>query len=423
MKRFSFRISQTRLLQAVQGFRFAANFILAIVLARLATKSQLQDYESFMLLVSTISFSVLSGVSTAFLPELSRNYSLDNWNAGIFATTMLGCILGVIGFVFSAFSGNSVAESSLIAAVLVSQPISNLLEYQLFFRELPKKTLIWSIFSSVATVALGGVFFHYWGAVGCLSAVVLVAWIRTAAVLSQIIFPIKVRWKPILSWYGSWLPMIGVALVAGIADYADSWLVRYLWAADFVGYRYGARELPIATLLANGISLTYSAKLAQRHNDNTFFINNLKEETRQFIWIMFGITATLMVFSKPLFLVVYGADFTQAADIFFWYLFLSIPRGLFPQILLIGYGSYQAQFWITAIETTAHLILSILFITTFGPVGAAISAIISYSLEKVLLWAYCRSKNWPVNEIAPVKTWLTTTILTIILGILVYLWR
>lgn len=411
------KITETRILQLVQGFRFLANFILSIILARIATQNQLQQYESITLLISTISFSVLSGISTAFLPELARNNSATNWNNSVLAALIVSCVLGIIGLGYSFVKELSWVESGLITVILVFQPVSNLLEYQLFFKRLFKQVLFWSVISAVSVVLLGGVLFEYWGVTGCLNWIAILALLRFSVVCSLLTFPIEISWVHLRYWFLCWLPLIGVTLVAGIADYMDAWLVRYIKMEEFVGYRYGARELPISTLLANGISLSYSAKLAA--NRSKLVLNELKEEIQQFIWLMFGITVFLMLFTKLLFTWVYGDRFIKASEIFFWYLFLCIPRGLFPQILLISYGAYQVQFWVTLIETVIHIALSWAFISYFGPVGAAFSAIISYSLEKVMLWGICRHRNWPINSIIPIKTWLITSILTIFWGIII----
>ena len=79
----------------------------------------------------------------------------------------------------------------------------------------------------------------------------------------QLIFLINnAEWKWVPQVAGNWiwlsLPLMLYALIGGLNQVVDSWLVNYIYAGEervFAIFRYGAKELPLALALANALSL------------------------------------------------------------------------------------------------------------------------------------------------------------------------
>ncbi len=182
------------------------------------------------------------------------------------------------------------------------------------------------------------------------------------------------------------MPLMLYILFGSGMDVMDSFLVEHFFEEDmFAKFRYGAKELPVNTLLIGALTAT-TIPMAVTHFDKS--IDDIKRRLVRFMHWMYPLSIVLLVCSPYLFKYFYNEGYQISSEIFNVYLLLLVSRILTPQVLLYAMKENNVLMWTALIELSVNLILSLILLQYFGVLGIAYATIIAYFLEKVILVSY-----------------------------------
>ena len=187
-------------------------------------------------------------------------------------------------------------------------------------------------------------------------------------------------------------PLVLSVLVGNVIVLFDNWLVGWYDAdeAVFAIFRYGSRELPLATALATALGTAMIPRLTA---DFGAGMAELKTRSRQIMHLLFPLTIGLLFVTGPLFPLVFNPDFAASAPLFNIYLLLTASRVLLPSVLVMAQGTPGVIFRVGLLELAVKVLLGFLFIRWWGLAGVAWSAVLAYASEKLCLMAYLEKKQ------------------------------
>jgi O-antigen/teichoic acid export membrane protein len=178
--------------------------------------------------------------------------------------------------------------------------------------------------------------------------------------------------------------------MSGSAQYIDGFIITsYFDDATFAVFRYGAREFPLAVLLANAFSSSMLPGFANKSalQENLTLIR--QKSSKLALWL-FPLSGILMLASHEAFPLVFNVSFSGSATIFNIYLLLIVSRLLFPQTILVGLQKNKAILWASLIEITTNVALSLWFVQFWGLPGVAYGTVCAYLIEKMILMIFVR---------------------------------
>jgi O-antigen/teichoic acid export membrane protein len=231
--------------------------------------------------------------------------------------------------------GQPIPAPFLLAVYLVVNSPSMLTEYIYLIRNQPRRILLYAIITfSLQVVAVGLPPFLGFSVVHSIMGLLVVSGIRLVwlySLLSQykrLRFDLSLMKKiGTLSW-----PLVLATLLSSSAQYIDGFIVTAWFSpADFAVFSYGARELPLAILLANSLSMAMVPRFAGAKLDSP--LAELRSEVYRLGIFLFPVTIIALLISHRAFPFVFSAEFEQSATIFNVYLMLLISRLLFPQTI------------------------------------------------------------------------------------------
>jgi O-antigen/teichoic acid export membrane protein len=239
-------------------------------------------------------------------------------------------------------------------------------------------------------------------------------------------------------------PLIGYALLNGLATNFDAILVNWFYGGDksvFAVFRYGAREFPLVLSLCVGLSNHFVPIFAKNiaeslptfgeakgfslpsgglGGDNTGGVSNfdfseLKTRSRRLWWLLFPATMLMLLSSDWLYLHIFNINFVASSPIFKIYLLLIFARTLFPQTILLALGDNRAVFLISIIENLSNILLSIALIFPFGLSGVAFGTVIAFFIEKICIAFYIWKKyKINIHQYMDLKTYLIFSLLLLL---------
>lgn len=184
------------------------------------------------------------------------------------------------------------------------------------------------------------------------------------------------------------MPLAIMSLLGSGMDVVDGFLVRNYFDEDlFARYRYGAKELPIISLLINSLVMG-SIALATASMDET--ILKVKRQVSRYMDWMFPLSGILIVIAPVLYTYFYSAEYLLSADIFRIYLLIIVTRILTPQLLLYALKENKMLLWSSFFELLLNLGLSLLFMRMYGVIGIVYATLLAYVFEKVVLVSYLK---------------------------------
>lgn len=194
----------------------------------------------------------------------------------------------------------------------------------------------------------------------------------------------KLLWK-------RWRALSLYALLAMAAPLLDAWFVQWMYADPgvFAIFRYGARELPLASTLAVAISTAMIPVLSVRMDSG---LAELKQRIRRLTWMLFPIAAVLLIAARPLYTFVFTDAFEDSAGIFQVYVLLIVSQLVIVQPVLIATGNERWLIRAAVLELGLNASLSLLLGLQFGIMGIVWATFIAFVFEKVYLLVKIRSQ-------------------------------
>jgi len=402
-------ITNISALQFIQLLRFATLFLIGIVFVRVYSTTEIGYYESVIFIAGALSFFWLNGILQSFLSIVKSQVNAQEkrgqkhsvyFNAFILMT-LFSLLTVVFLIVFKGSfrqylnGGKEIPYFNWLLAYLFFSSPANFIEYIYLGKNKPNRIIRYGILSYgvhflVLTVpALVGfpMIYPVCGLVfiSVLRFVWLLVLLKESSVFVLNLPFIRMHLK--LAW-----PLVGSALLSGSSQYIDGFIVtKYFDEATFAIFRYGAREFPIAVILASALSNAMISDFSAMPLKNA--VEKLKRNSTRLMHLLFPVTILFLVSSNWLFPHLFSADFQLSAKIFNIYLLLIISRMLFPQTILIGMRHTSLFLWVSFCEIVINVSLSILFLSFWGVLGVAYATVIAYMFEKLLLIGLVKKKT------------------------------
>ncbi len=413
-------------LQFFQLLRFSMLLLISIVFTKtnLGT-GEIGIYETFLLIAGGVSFFWISGIIQSFLSLFNRSDSLGNSlhkkTPALFNTVLLLFVFSALAALFVYVSRSFLAQllnltggnipylKILLMYIVISGPV-NIIEYIFLLRNQSGWIIKYGLISltlqfiCVTTPVLLGFDLGY-GLYGLVFVnIIRFVWMGFL-VLKYSKISISLSYIKEQLWVGS--PLILSLLLSGSAQYIDGFLVsNFFNEASFAVFRYGARELPFVTLLANAFSNAMIPVFADKGQLSSGLVQ-LRQKGLKLMHVLFPVSIVFLLLSNWLYPIVFNQSFAESASVFNVYLLIIVSRLVFPQTILIGQQKSGVIMSVSLIEIIVNVFFSILLIRHLGIVGVAYATIIAYFLEKLLLVIYLRVKmNIPMSQYTSIR-WFT----------------
>jgi O-antigen/teichoic acid export membrane protein len=401
--------------QFYQLVRYATLILIGVIFTKTAiTQTEIGEYETFVFIAGAVSFFWLNGLQKALLPLSATN---KNTKSHIFSSFVILQVFSIAAAIFLLFmqplfskfllNGKNIPEIWLLITYIVFGVPANLIEYFYIIKKKNNTIIIYSIISfSVQLVLVTLPAILGYGISMALKGLVLSSVLRYIWLLIILIF------KQEISYSHSFLkehlklgsPLILAAFLSGSAQFIDGFIVTsYFDEGTFAVFRYGARELPLAMLLANALS---TAMLPDFANKNRLKQNTakLKQSVTRLSHFLFPLTALLLLITHQVFPIIFNPKFAESATIFNIYLLIIISRLLLPQTLLNGLQISKPIMTAAFLELILNVSLSLIFVQFFGINGIAFATFIAYLFEKIYLSVVVKKQlNIGLSEYTPIK--------------------
>lgn len=386
-------------MQIYQVLRVGSVLLTSILLAKSGLGlAEIGVYETLLYLGTIAAFFWVNGLLQGLGPVYAR---LDGeqrkvfiFNSflvfcGISLLLFLALVLGK-SFTLPLLTGRSALPYfGLFCGYLLFNLPTQPVEYYYLLRERPGHILAWGIaafgLQTAALVVPVWLGYGLVGGLGCLFALAALKWLWAAGLVLRHgllrLDPALIRHYLVFSW-----PLVLNTVVAGLTPLFDNWLVGYWYddEATFAIFRYGSRELPLATALATALGTALVPRLV---SDPRTGLAELKTRGRRLFHLLFPVTIALLFFSEKLFPLVFNPDFAASTALFNIYLLRTASRVLLPNAVVLARGHARAILWVSLAELALKVVLSLVFIQWWGLAGVAWSAVVVILVEKLgLVW-------------------------------------
>jgi O-antigen/teichoic acid export membrane protein len=429
-------------LQLFQLMRFTIFLIISIVFTKShLTRSEIGSWEMFLFIASLLSFFWVTGIIQSLLPLYHRNRTYlktgrngEGKSPEIYNAFLLLCFFSLLVFAighavksnFSVFhfTGNVPYLNLLLLYLLLSSPVC-LIEYIYLLNNRSYRIFQYGVytFSLQLILVIVPVLFGkgiIWSIYGLL-AVTAVRWVWLLILLRRYT-EMKISASFMKEHLYLGLPLIITTLISGSAQYTDGIIVSAVYRdpAWFAWFRYGAKEFPLALMLANGLSNAmlpeFSTKARMKES-----LAKIKAKSKNLMHICFPATMVIMIFARWIYPRMFTPEYQKSADIFLVYSLLVIPRLVFPQTVIVGRKKTHITLIAALLELALNIPLSLLMIKWgYNIVGVALATFIVYLVGKIFLAGYLwiKMKIKP-SEYIPLKIYMVYSLLLILLFILI----
>jgi len=399
--------------QFYQLVRYATLILIGVVFTKTAlTQSSIGEYETFVFLAGSVSFFWLNGLLKALLPLSAQKEKSNIFSAFVVIQTLsllAALLLFLLQPMFSQFllNGKEIPEISLLILFLVFGVPANLVEYYYLIKKWNRAIIVYASISFlvqfvlvVLPVVLGyGITLALKGLV--VASVLRYIWLWIVLISNaelQLSFTFV---KEHLQLGG---PLVVATFLSGSAQFVDGFIVTSKFSEEtFAVFRYGARELPLAMLLANALSSAMLPDFALKENLK-LNLAKLKKSVSKLMHFLFPVTAVLLLISHSIFPIIFNAQFEKSATIFNIYLLLVISRLLMPQTILNGMKITKPIMKASLFELILNVAFSLILVEYFGIAGIAYATFIAYFFEKIYLAIVLRNRlKIIVTEYIPLR--------------------
>jgi O-antigen/teichoic acid export membrane protein len=425
LKKFS--ISNVNALQFFQLVRYGALIMIGILLSKSELgKTNIGHYETFLLIAGAFTFFWVNGFLKVMMPlsaeagEEKKGILVFNSFLVLFTFSLLSAIIAFfLNHPFSEYllNGNEVPMPLVLSSYILFNSPALMIEYIYFINNRPKSIIIYGlIIFGLQVFAIGIPPFLGFGLNTILFALLFVTIVKFGWLIVILRRSAKIDFNlPILKEFMVLgLPLVLSILLGSSASYIDGFIVTAKFSPDdFAIFQYGARELPLALLLSNSLSMAMLPRFAQKNIESP--LAEFRSEVYRLHWMLFPISILLLLTSHWFFPLVFNPQFEGSAVIFNISLLLVISRVLFPQTLLIAKRMNKIQVWASFFEICVNVGFSLWLSTLFGIKGVAYGTLIAYIFEKIFLMIACKKLlNISPAKYLPLKIYLISTTLLVL---------
>lgn len=373
--------------------------------------TQIGQYETFLLIASSVTFFWLNGLVQGFLPVVQKE-DVSRKSPVLFNVFILITGLSLLSSLFVVIFEQSLSSllfkksgvpflNYLLMYILCTTPAS-LVEYIYLVKDKGKMIVIYGTISFLLMFLLViipellgyGIEYSIIGLI--ISALFRLSWLVVLLIQNA---ADSFDWPFIKRYLRTSSPLILSMFLSGSVQYIDSFIVTsYFDFGTFAVFRYGARELPLVVLMANAFSMSMLPGFADRSQLKAN-LQKIKHNAQKLGNWMFPISGAFMLVSHWAFPLVFNVEFKESATIFNIYLLLILSRLLFPQTILIGLQKTKLIMWASFLEIIVNVSFSLIFVQIWGLPGVAYGTLVAYFFEKLLLMYFVsRTYNIKVSS-------------------------
>jgi O-antigen/teichoic acid export membrane protein len=405
---FAIKISNIGSLQTIQILRFTTFLLISIIFTKSPLSvSDIGYFELSLFLASAVSFFWVNGLIQSLLPLYNSNKTFrvvavnkKSKSPELFNAFLLLTSLSFLAFIFCVlfqrafyvFEGaREITFMNLIFVyILLSNP-GHLIEYIYLLKNRATELLVYgfSTFAIQLAIVTIPIIMGYpveyaiWGLI--IISIIRLLWLFVL-LRKHSRFRLSLRFMKEHMSLG--VPLILSSLLSGSAQYIDGFIISASFdAANFALFRFGAKELPLVILMANGLSNAMLPEFSTREKLKDA-LNTIKTKSKRLMHILFPLSVALLFFSKIIYITIFNETFSRSADVFMVYLLLIISRLVFPHTILIGLKKTRIVLIASIVEIILNVSLSLYFIQFYGIVGVAVATSIVFLVEKMVLVAY-----------------------------------
>jgi len=248
---------------------------------------------------------------------------------------------------------------------------------------------------------------------------IVVAMIKSSALFFLLKGTPVIRFEEIKYFIAFSLPFILISVLGYGMEMVDGLMVVYYFdEAAFPVYKYGAREIPLSSLLMNSLSVAMIPFLAAQNKVSDLFLH-----VKKYMHILFPFSIVLIWISQPAYVFFYNESYSDSALIFNLYLLVIGSRVLLPHSVLLANGHQKWVLISSAFELILNIILSVWWVKIWGLFGLVLATVVAFYFQKfIMLYAMRRYLNLTLADIVPVKWWLFYQLVLFVSLYANYLW-
>lgn len=391
------KLSTSRAMLLFQIMRQGGLLLIAICLTQVGlTPEAIGEYEQLVFVGYAVSFFWISGLTQGLLSYYPRLAGTDQAGflravavAFFLFTATVVIVLDQFPWAIQLLTGKSTLPLwALFRWFLLFNLPSYLVEYVLLLRQRARVIVGYGLLAYGAQVLvmlipllLGWPFVYcFWG----LATLAVFKFCWLAVMLWRRGGPMRLPLGMIRTWLTISWPLVLYALLGGLMPTFDQWLVNFWFAGDsaqFAFFRYGARELPLVLAFTEAFNAALVPRIAASFGTG---LPAVKRQTRMMMHGLFPLSIVLVLTSFWWFPRVFSSAFTASIPVFNIFLLLIISRVVFSRTLLVGLQENKIVLYISLIELSVNILLSLVFIRYWGISGVAWATVIAFSLEKAL---------------------------------------
>jgi O-antigen/teichoic acid export membrane protein len=405
------RLSNVNALQLFQLLRYGSLILIGILLSKSGFgKTNIGQYETFMLIAGAFTFFWVNGFLKVMMP-LSAEKNEEQRKILVFNSFIVLLVFAVLSAVLvyclsGTFSnillnGNTVPMPFVLCGYVLFNSPALITEYIYLINNKSKNIVIYgTIIFGIQILAVGIPPFLGYGLNTVLLSLLGVAILKFCWMLVILgrYSTIKIDNRILKEFIASGAPLVLSTLLGSSASYIDGFIVTSKFSPDELAiFQYGARELPLALLLANSLNMAMLPRLAQKDIESP--LAEFRSEIYRLHWLLFPVSILLIFTSHWFFPVVFNPQFAASASIFNISLLLVISRVLFPQTLLNAKKMNTVQVRASFFEICINIGASVWLANLIGINGVAYGTLIAFLFEKLFLMVACKKKL----DISPAK--------------------
>lgn len=407
--------------QYAQIIRYVSSLLLSIFLVKSSLDlGQIGTFEIMLFFVHVLSFFWITGIKDTLVTQYEQTPISEKETLITTATYSLfglSFLASTIFFLFhpqilSLFGKN--IDASLfgwLSLYMFFSSASNLVEIVLLLRKKSKLLLHYANVNFVFFVLITALSLWFFNSTESL-LIVLVVWsflkfLYNLTLVHKIDFSSATKYYSKDFVYASSSFMV-LALLNHSMDIIDSTLVIHYFSTDtFPIFKYGAREIPLSSLLMSSLSTALIPILAKDTHATI-----LRQKASTMMHILFPTSIILMFLSPYLYSWIYSAEFKESAFIFNIYLLILGSRILLPHTYLLAKGAKKLLIISSIIEIIVNVILSLWWVQFWGIYGLAFATVAAYFLHKlVLLFFVKKHLNISISHMIDLKWFYTYNLL------------
>lgn len=366
-------------------------------------KEEIGTYELFFFLANVLTFFWTMGLKNAlvsYFPSLNENKQRKLFFNLAVLLLLLSFLAGGVLYLFQDYiaylinGSDSIDHLLLIILYLILSAPSNFTEYYYLLKEKERSILSYGvvIFSLQVILLTIGILLQF--EIKDL-LLLMVSWAAIKFLWFLFVLYKNAHFKLDFKMQQAFLffsfPLILHMLLGNGMEYVDGFLVNYFYdEGTFALFRYGARELPLVTILAGALS---TAMIPIAVTSLMKAMDDVKEKVSRLMNFLFPLSIILVLISPIVFPLIYDSEYNVSAQIFNIYLLVISSRILMPQIVLFAKRDNYFLSLSALIELIINVTLSLIFLKYFGLLGIAWATVIAYLFNKIMLIAFTWFKH------------------------------